>query len=376
MVGFNELGSGVPAEQIALLKSRNFTIRPLSTAGHLDTWRVLSLVWQPILVFLLCLLLLTATDFRYSSEAAMAVLYCAGLFALLVFPAAAFCLLFFGVVAAACKTRVRGSAVLYWMWWPFWRLVICVGAAFLGTYIGNHLWYSLFYPHTRMERLQAYTEIDPRFATSQRLQDAGIVAFSSSAKVDRARIGCLKDGSTFCVAPIIYGGSNVSNQSQDLFMAGVDCCDCPGDGEFRCGHWNTPGMLGGLRVLHEQSLSMYHKSAVKWASTYAKTVNTPTFFEWVGDPLDAYNELEERGERLRILAILLVPIMIILVTVVLNGILEFLCKRGFAAQIETPPPPPGLGRALSARFLPHLHKHHELQQDEEFNAPNPKYVIL
>lgn len=267
---------------------------------------------------------------------------------------------------------------MYWMWWPFWRLTLCVAAACLGTYIGNQLWYSLFFPHTRMERLQAYSNVDPLVATSKRLQDAGIVTFNKSVGVDRARTGCMKDGVTFCVAPIVFQGSsaaNISDQPQDLFMAGVDCCECPG--EFRCGDWNSPQTLGGLRVLSEQSNRMYHQSAVKWASTFQKKVNSPMFFEWVADPIVAYNELEERGVRLKILAILVIPTMIILTVVLLNGILELLCRVGIAAPIETPPPPPGLGRALNARFLPHLHKHYEQQQQAEaWNMANPKYVIL
>lgn len=385
MVGYNEIGH-VPAEQLALLKSRNFSISPLSTAGHLDFWRLLSLTWQPILIFVFTLLLLTAVDFRYSGEQTVVALHYLGVFVLLLPPLLALGLLAFGVGCTTANARVRMSAVVYWTWWPFWRVMLCIGAALVGSWAGNHLWYRQLFPHTRMQKLQAYNDIDAR-VSGIRLQDAGVVAFNSTAGVDRSRSGCLKNGATYCVAPIVLGGEllhdgGVSGAGepgvQDLFMSGMNCCNCPG--EFRCGNWNVPKPLGGFRVLDTALEGYYGLAAEDWATTYGQAVGHPIFFEWVADPVAAYHELRDRGMRLKALALVAIPAAIILVTVALNGLLAFFCHLGLAAPVETPLPPPGLGRALSAHFMPHMHRRYLQKQEEEeqmdWNQPYPKYVMM
>lgn len=412
MAGYNEIG--VPAEQVALLKSHNFSIRPLSTAGHLDVWRVAGVAWLPTAIFVFCLGLLTAADFRYSSETLVIVLYYVGLSVLLLFPVIAAALVLVGVVAAGLRTRVRPSAAVYWTWWPFWRFALCAVAMAMGSCIGNHLWYHQFLPHVQMQRSQAYSQIDPRVVGSKRLQDAGLVAFNASAGVDRTRSGCLKNGATYCVAPILNGNQmvapvapaaaapsasptypgNATNVSgagnasepiaalqvhaapQELFMSGVDCCECPG--EFRCGDWNVPQPLGGLRVLDPARRGFFALAAEEWAASHGQVLGQPMFFEWVVDPLAVYDEMRNRGQRLLTLALLMGPLILVLATVLLNGALALLCQAGWAAPLETPLPPAGMGRALSAHFLPQMYEHYSQQQAEMegWHAPNPKYVIL
>lgn len=377
-MGFNDLRPNVSSEQLALLKNRNFSIHPLATAGHLNTWRLLSLTWQPILIFVFTLALLTATDFRYSGEGAVTVVYYVGLVALFLFPVGALALLLFGVTVAGTNSRARPSAVVYWTWWPFWKLVLCAVAAWIGSSIGNHVWHNKLYPHARMQRLQAYSEIDPRSVSGKRLQDAGVVAFNASAGVDRMRAGCLKNGATYCVAPIVFGGELApdSSKTQDFFMVGKDCCSCPG--EFRCGDWNIPKPPGGLRVFDAGKRDLFKLAAEEWAATHGRSLGRPIFFEWVADPVTAYNDLRTRGLQLEMLSLVVIPLAIVLVTVALNGILELLIHANLVAPIETPLPPPGLGQALSAHVLPHMHRHYNLQREEQdaMHASGAKYVML
>lgn len=373
-MGFNQLG--VPAEQRALLKNRNFGIRPLSTAGHLSAWRLLSMTWQAILIYIFTLLLLTAADFRFTNAALMSVLYYVGLALLMLVPVVAIGVLVAGVVSTRLQSRVRFSAAVYWSWWPFWRFMLCVAAAACGTYLGNALWNQHFLPYTRLARLQAYSNIDPRINGGKRLQDAGVVSFNASAGVDRTRAGCLKNGATYCVAPIIIGKDVVkdllggdAHPTQDLFMAGVDCCDCPG--EFRCGDWDRPLQLGGLRVFDATRHSFYTLAAQDWSATLHRSLGHPLFFEWTAHPMQTFQDLNDKGNHLRMLAFLAGPSLIVLATIALNGLLALLCRAGLAAPIETPVPPPGLGRAMRSHFMPHMHYNQHKDDDMD-----PKYLIL
>lgn len=377
MVGFNVIGSS--GEKLALLRGRSFGIQPLSTAGHLSTARVLLLSLQPSMVLIFLLLLLTEVDFRYSHEQAFNALYYVGVFAALSAPVVAVGLLVCGVLATYAQARVRASAVVYWTWWPFWRFMLCIAAAAAGSWIGNYIWYHQLLPHARMERLQAYGNVDPRAASGKRLMDAGVVAFNASAGVDRTRSGCLKNGATYCVAPIVFGKELVAGLgvgggpegTQDLFMSGIDCCDCPG--EFRCGDWNVPLPLGGFRVFDATEKSFYLLAAQEWAATHQKSIGQPIFFEWTADPAASFRKLYSKGAQLKVTAILLGPCAFAAAMSLLNGLLALFCHYGLAEPIETPVPLPGLGMALSSRFTPHMHRR---QQSAGDGSDDPKYVIL
>ncbi|OLQ01225.1 hypothetical protein AK812_SmicGene16032 [Symbiodinium microadriaticum] len=223
-------GLKVPAEQRALLSRRNYTLRPLSSVGALGPWKVLDVAWQPAAVFIVSMLV--------HAKLHMAALTAGVLFVFLVFPTMELVVLLIGIVAAAIWRGVRWQSVVFWTWWPFWKFLLCVGAASLGTALGGSLWQHSYHPSQLLSKMQVYESISPANATGLRLQDAGQISFATAVGVNRQMTGCLKDGATFCIAPVVAIGEKdglrvPANMSQyDLFMVGVDCCECPG--EFRC----------------------------------------------------------------------------------------------------------------------------------------------
>merc|ERR1719199_773892 len=74
-----------------------------------------------------------------------------------------------GILATAATSRVRPSAVLYWMWWPFWSCALSWGALVLAFLLGEYVWYELFQPYTLITRLQAYGMVDPARTPGDRL---------------------------------------------------------------------------------------------------------------------------------------------------------------------------------------------------------------
>lgn len=380
----------LPQEQQKLLERRTFSFHPLSTVGHLDLWRILSLTWLPILIFVFTLVVLTLVDLRFSNAQLVSLIYWVGLIVLLFFPTTAFVVLLLGVVATILTSKVRWHAVVYWIFWPISKFVLCWLAVLLGSMLGNHLWFNNFYPHARYQTLQAYEQVDPATDVGTRLQDSGVVTFADTVGVDRSRTGCLKNGAIFCIAPIVPNGevpvpgqeqsqmaaSNFSagyQQQYDLFMAGINCCDCPG--EFRCGDWNSPMQLGGLRILDDKERQQFRLAAESWSSIYGKSMVHPVFFEWVANPVTVYNNFENRGYRLFLLALLSAPFGFILATVLLNEFLGLLCRTGVAAPLDASlAPTGGLGHKLGSAFLPEIYRDQPVQED--VFQPNPKYTIL
>lgn len=401
---YGEFATGTSKEQRSLLSSRNFSLRPLSPAGRLDIWTVFTLTWQPVAIFFYALFVLTGTSLRFKFPALDFVIYVVGMVILLIVPVIALCVLVFGTIVTFFQTKIRSSAVVYWMWWPFWKVVLCVAFLCAGTCIGNYVYWNYLMPHESYSRMQGYQQIDPLSVSGLRLQDSSIVLFNESAGVDRARTGCLKNGVTYCVAPIMYAnntaatpGRNMAQlpfpqneppnndifnsdfthrQQYDLFMVGTDCCSCPG--EFRCGDWNRPGPLGAMRLLDENKRQFFRLASLEWATTYGKLVKHPIFYEWVADPMSVYQELPSRANRVIIASVLLAPTVAFLAVFVLNFILRLLHDSGLAAPVTTMVPSAGVGRDLSKRFLPQMYKH---QMDEEaqqgnYLMPDPKYLTL
>lgn len=378
MIGF-QADKGNAHDQEALLERNNFSLRPLSTNGSLDTCRVLVVALQPAAVFLFALFVSGTESLRFGNESVVAILLAVGLFLMLALPGISLGVIVVGILATQTHSRVRWPAALYWTWWPFWKLALCVIAAMVGCSVGNGLWEDRFYEHARLGQLRAYSMIDAREVSGRRLQDAGVVTFNETAGVDRKKTGCLQNRELYCVAPIVQGGKVLNNNKgvphgqYDLFMAGTDCCTCPG--EFRCGDWSSPGVMGGMRVVDERS-KFFMLAAEDFARTHNKVIGHPVFFEWVVDPLPVYKQLHDKGMDLLLIAAAAGPVGFFMVTWLLNGILWVLCYFKYAAPLEPPMPQPGMAKSLGKHLLPQMHKQHEDEQalQRGLHVPGAKYA--
>eukprot|EP00438_Fugacium_kawagutii_P036386 Skav214562 [mRNA] locus=scaffold2080:20256:39559:+ [translate_table: standard] len=114
-----DLGYKVPSEQRSLLTRENYTLRPLSSFGALSVLKVIEVSWQPIALFIAALLAQTMIHSKVLSISVLVIF--------LVFPAMELLVLLVGVVAALIWRGVRWKAVMFWTWWPFWKLALCIG---------------------------------------------------------------------------------------------------------------------------------------------------------------------------------------------------------------------------------------------------------
>merc|ERR1719272_1365102 len=104
----------------------------------------------------------------------------------------------------------------------------------------------------------------------------------------------------------------------DLFVAGIDCCNCPVT-DFRCGQWeDSSGKLGGMRLLDEEHNRMFRLAAEKFGADYGKVSARSVFFEWVNEPIAAWKNLWTRGMQLAFLFCIFAVFASFLINVVLN----------------------------------------------------------
>jgi len=380
-------GFYVCPEEQSLLKRNNFSLRPLSTAGHITFYKVFTLTWRPVAVFWFALLM-SIIPFRLVNPLLLVGFRALGLAYLLVVPAACLAVLLAGVAATRATSRVRWPAVVYWTWWPFWGFALCAIAALLAVSAGNWIWFNNLSEYIQLRRLQAYALVDPHRVAGERLQDAGIVTFNVTSGVDRAKGACFVNGRTFCIAPVLRGGRVATDNSDlpatgayDFFVAGTDCCSCDGaslGSEFRCGAWSEPTSLGGVRVLNAHDRDFYLLAAQDWSATYGKAIRHPLFFTWVKDPVEHWNNLYKFGAALVGFALVASCALTMAAGLALNGVLNLCLDSGYAAPIDPPMPSSSIGRSLANSLLPGMAEHHENAEANrhKWAATDPKYVIL
>lgn len=351
----------VPSEQRALLTRQNYTLRPLNSVGALSVLKVIDVSWQPIAVFVATLLAQTLVHSNFLSILV--------LFIFLVFPVMEFIVLVIGIVAAVIWRGVRWKSVIFWTWWPTWKLVLCASAAMVAFTFGDFLWNTAFLPFQQIQRMQVYQNINPLNGnvTGVRLQDAGAITFDRNAGVDRMMTGCLVDTTTFCVAAITSLTEKDGHllpsplTSYDLFMTGTDCCECPG--EFRCGDWNQPGaQLGGLRETDPRKEKFFKLATGDFSATFKKTVKYPIFLQWHNEPEESLHSLKSTANSNRALALIATPFLIVVLVVILNGLLQLLMFLQIAGPHKPPTGDGMLGR-MGQRLLPSMYGFQREEQE-------------
>jgi len=210
----------------------------------------------------------------------------------------------FGVVllVAAAAAAVTVQAVLLYRHHRNPRgwiaLAVCMWAALpLGVVIGDLSWYHSMINYYNYQDMASYVNIDPFADKGQSYMDAGRVYFKDGSFVQQEQAIAFRNGHTYCVAPIV-SHSLVPNDggvfqvppsgTVDWWAVGTDCCGRNGN-MFECGAVHSRLARSGLRVLNDNSRSMYLLAVQEWSASTGLPVRHPVFFEWVKDPI-AYTE--------------------------------------------------------------------------------------
>jgi hypothetical protein len=371
-------------------KNKGGELPSLAPAGELNlrelfeqaAWVMVPFVW---------VLLMKIQSYRFHYSTVSAVLMWAVVIAIVAFPLLAFYVYIVGIWRTISSSVARASAVVFWLYWPCVRLICIIVSVALACVYGDYLWYNYFQLYEEYYRLQAYDNVDAHLVTGTRLQDAGLVAFNTQASnislisgVDRSKAGCIVNGHTYCVAPIVAGGvvkpgvAQTKSGVQDLFMAGIDCCNCPVT-DFRCGDWgDSSGKLGGMRLFNEENSRMFTLAAEKWAANYGKVMSHGVFFEWANEPIVAWKKLWRHGFHLAVMYCIFGVLGSFLLMLILNGFMRLMREFRIAAPIdESPPKLPGLTSQndLARDFIPGEFRSYMNQREYE-PQDDKRFMIL
>lgn len=285
-----------------------------------------------------------------------------------------------GSIRGKLYTQTHRRQMIFWSWWPVWMCCMVCLSAFLAGLLCYYLWRTYFRTYSHIAGLQTYHSVDPSVVPGLQIQDAGLAEFEEGVDVDRARGGCMMHGGhTYCVAPVLMGGSVLDNLGDaprfgtyDYFAVGVDCCNCP-NRDFRCGEWRNPMARGGIRSKDWEARPFYKLAVDTWSATYEKKVGHPLFFDWMEDPVYHWQALNTRAMHLALFYALMPWAVAFLLTILLGVLLESLVKSNTASPSDTPGPPRGFER-LWEIFMPQMRQYYLDEQRQQLGLPDhPQY---
>jgi hypothetical protein len=164
-----------------------------------------------------------------------------------------------------------------------------LAAAISGTAVGHENFRLLAQPYYQIMDLKVIGHLVPSIEYGQDVLDAGIVYFAEGSKIDRHRAWHFKQGTLYCVAPVVSNRTeHPATSTFDFWVVGKDCCNV-GASDFFCGAWHAHGAHSAIRALDEESLKYYTLAVEQAKSLYGIAATHPIFLEWSSDPIREVN---------------------------------------------------------------------------------------
>jgi|Transcript_89959 hypothetical protein len=190
-----------------------------------------------------------------------------------------FCL---GIGIMAAALAIKNPSLSLWLGVLCFMSLIAYAYGFCQA---NTLYWFFIEPGINIQQMTAYTNVDPTTSQGNQFMDYGIISFTENATINSNMSMLFKDGTTYCVAPVIVNG--VAPASYDFWAVGVDCCS---SGTFKCGDWNLAAAHSGLRVSSESEKQFYQLAVRSASATYNIPVHNPIFFTWAVKPPEVIHE--------------------------------------------------------------------------------------
>jgi len=176
---------------------------------------------------------------------------------------------------------------------PSWILFLAVSmtlACAVGLFQGENNYRANARPYYDFHSLSSYTGVHVDGARGQQVMDAGAVAFAPGTGLDITRSEGWKEGTMYCVAPIVLG--NATPATYDFWAVGTDCCSGYRP-NFHCEGWYQKD-YGGLRVM-DGSKDKYRLAVQQAEAAYGIRAVHPLFFEWMRDPIKTVNGWQSKA---------------------------------------------------------------------------------
>jgi len=215
-------------------------------------------------------------------------------------------------------------------WFSYFSLAVGV-AVFTALGLGSHIFNRYSLPYHLVRDLKVIGHVDASKERGQNVMDAGILYFAEGNIIDATRSWHFKQGSVYCVAPIIKGepGKAVSETgSFDFWAVGKDCCSVSSS-DFRCGAYANPLARSAIRVLGDEDRKFYRLAVEQSETLYGIMATHPIFVEWSQDPLAVVNSWNSKALTSYVIAVIGAFVVAIL------GVSVASCKYAWLGRAES-----------------------------------------
>lgn len=160
--------------------------------------------------------------------------------------------------------------------------------AWVGAFVqGDSIYTRFTSAYYDIDSLASYPSVDPTKSTGTDLMDAGVVEFTPESKLDLTKTIGFKDGTIYCVAPIVVPGQDMAHY--DFWAVGTNCCgshpiDNAHGPTYKCGEYNIPHVHKGIRIMDDSKRNFYRLAVKEAEATYNIDSSHPVFLHWMADP--------------------------------------------------------------------------------------------
>merc|ERR1719446_979198 len=161
-----------------------------------------------------------------------------------------------------------------------------------GFGLGDNNFHVHMRPFYDIKKMNVYPSVDPSKYNGQQFMDAAQILFTPGSHLDIRKSMGFKDGQIYCVAPVVSGDANASQNMYDFWAVGMNCCSghLP---DFHCGEYTNPKATNGLRLMDPDKQEMLHLVVEKASAEFNLKVMHPVFMYWLSDPeveIQAYQD--------------------------------------------------------------------------------------
>jgi len=215
-------------------------------------------------------------------------------------------------------------------WYTYFSFILGLALLF-AILLGMSIYNDNSLPYYMVNDLKVLGNVNVNQERGQNVMDAGILYFSAGNQLDARRAWHFKQGTIYCVVPIIHGGyPNVpATQTFDFWAVGKDCCSDTAS-DFRCGAYNNPLARAGIRMLDDADRPFYRLAVEQAQSLYGIVSQHPVFVEWAQDPVQTVDGWNKRGFAKFGMAVVFSFIFCVF------GVAAATCKFSWMGRAESP----------------------------------------
>lgn len=211
--------------------------------------------------------------------------------------------------------------------WYMYLGVLCLLATTAGVVVGFYCYHTFMFQYNNYEEKRMYTNILPSEPGAAKM-DAGMMIFSVDTRLDISRSVGYKEGSFYCVAPVM---DEDMDTRVEYWAAGIDCCSYRGD--FHCddaldARTKSAAVifkgLDSFEALFPSDYGHFIKAMKEAEVAYNLAASdNPIFVRWVLDPV----ELKESYYKSAIGFLSIAVCVFLVVSILLAAIGVYLTKK-------------------------------------------------